>query len=495
MAFDTQNINIQTKKILGVGEFAVSTKINIDPEKALKKVLSVKAFAEQNAAEQIDTDYTVNGRTQLSVVYLTENNTLESVVGFADFQASTKINGTATAVQIMVKEITQDSVSASELSLSVLHNFVVEGLSKETFSVVSNLSEDYVSQTQNVNYRQICATSAEKFVVSENLEINANRVLNADAYVKVKNVLSGIDQVSIDGEIDVKILYATDGGTNLYTKTLDFKREIACMGALPDALCYAQLKVGCINAELEMGEKTFAKLDISLDAIADVYENKELTVVTDVYSLTQNVETTVECVENSSFAQAKYINDTVVCGADISTQSVDEVVAVLNPVVELSHVSVNAGSAIIEGVVNSTLIYKDNETQEIKNMNLSCPFVSKTDAETCSNIEDVFVTCGLSSVKIRSGKELEIVLDVQIGFAGKQNSYFEYVKSILEVGEKEVSNSAITIYVTKENESIYSVAKALNVLPETIINQNEIVDGKFAKGQRIFVYSPLNVEF
>ena len=49
--------------------------------------------------------------------------------------------------------------------------------------------------------------------------------------------------------------------------------------------------------------------------------------------------------------------------------------------------------------------------------------------------------------------------------------------------------------MTKEGEDIFDVARALCVKPEVIESQNEVVDGKFSGGTRVFVYSPINVEF
>ena len=83
MAFETQTINIKTKKVLGMSEFAVGTKVVFEPEKPLSKVLSIKAIADITSSESVDLDLALAGKTQVDVLYLSENNTLESVTGFA----------------------------------------------------------------------------------------------------------------------------------------------------------------------------------------------------------------------------------------------------------------------------------------------------------------------------------------------------------------------------------------------------------------------------
>ena len=58
----------------------------------------------------------------------------------------------------------------------------------------------------------------------------------------------------------------------------------------------------------------------------------------------------------------------------------------------------------------------------------------------------------------------------------------------------EEEQSAITVYIAKPNQTIFDVAKALNVLPDSV-DTAELIDGKFNGGEKIFVYNPINAEF
>lgn len=496
MAFETQTINIQTKNTLGVSEFAVSTKVNIETDKPLKKVLSVKTLADIVSTESIDSDFTALGRTQVNILYLTENNQLECVTGFAEWQTSTKAVGEGLQAKVSVVEYALETATASEVSISILHNLAVEGITKQQLSPVGEFSDDYVTNTKTVSLNQINSFSSGKFVVSETIEmLTAQKVLSVDAVSKIRNVYCGIDQVTIEGDVDVKILYATADGISVFSKTLNFKQEVASLGALPDYSAFASLTVNSINATLEIAEKTNLVLAVSLNATVHSYITKELCVVDDLYSLNQNIETTVECVSYANYVASKYYADTVVCNVQIDGNNVDEIVALVSPTVQVSRYVLENSSILIEGVASASLVYRNNENDEVDSAVINLPFVSKVDTDMFGNLNELNLSCNIASAKIRSGREIEVVLDVVFATNIQSNEYFEYIKNIEELGEKQLSNSAITIYVTKENEKLFDVAKALNVLPDTITNQNEVVDGKFANGQRIFVYSPLNVEF
>lgn len=496
MAFETQSVNISTKKILGVSEFAVSTKVGIDTEKPLKKVLSIKALADTTASENVDTDFTAQGKTQVDIMYLSENDTLECVTGYAEWQNTTKVVGENLQAKVTAVEVTIDSANSTEVDISILHNMFVEGIYKQQIMPLTDFTEDYVCNYNSVMLNQINATNTGRFIVAENLEMpTAQKVLNIDACSKITNVYAGIDQVSIEGVVDVKIFYQTTEGTATLTKSLDYKQEVSCLSALPDNQAYASVNINSVNATLEVGEKTNLVLSIGLSAIVDAYTQKEVNLVTDLFSLTYDINTSTECVNYTNYNASKHYSDTVVCNVALDAENVDEIVSLVAPTVNVAQYTINNNRLFIEGVVKATLIYKNNQTEQTESLLVTCPFVSSTDTELTGNLDNLNVGANVSSVKIRSGKEVEVLLDLSIDVINTTENYFEYVKSVVETQEKQQSGSAITIYITKQDESLFNVAKALNVLPETITSQNEVVDGKFASGQRIFVYSPLNVEF
>ncbi len=496
MAFETQTMNIKTKKELATNEFAVNTKIAIDTDKPLKKVLSIKALADEISSEHIDMDYTILGRTQINVLYETENNELETVTGYAEWQTSLKVYGENLISQIVVAECNVESFSSTEVSINILHNSVVSTAEQTSFLPISQVSEDYVADYSTIKTNQICGYSSGKFVVTENLDMpTAQKVLNVDGMVKINNCVSGLDRVILDGTLDIKILYASVDGILSVNKTLDIHQEIACMGALDGQSAYAVANINSINATLEVGDKTNLVLAIGVGAVVETYDSKEISVVSDMYSLTKNISTTLQCVDYDNFISAKHFADTIVCNVNLEDNNVDEIISLVNPMVKISQYSLQNNSINIEGVVEATLIYKNNEIEEIESRDVLCPFVSRTDTDLVGLCDEPNIQANISSIKIRSGKEVEVVLDLMINVCNKNNEYCEFVKSVEELEDKKNASSAITIYVTKENEKLFDVAKALNVMPETITSQNEVVDGKFSGGQRVFVYNPLNVEF
>ncbi len=495
MAFEQQSITFQTKKILGVGEFAVNSKLPLDLEKPLKKVISVNALAETSSCELIDTDFNILGKSQVNVIYLTENDTLESVTANVDWNYSLKVAGENPEAFVTVKEIVVEGTSMSEVALNILHNVEAEGVTKTEVTPLPEIADDYVTNLNNLELKKLASRASSKFTLAETLESasNAKSVLNTFASVKVKNVTAGIDQVTVEGEAIVKVLYLTEDGSNVLNKIIEFKQEVPAMGAMPSEEAEAKVYVTSASCALEIGEKCNFVLAINLGASVSSYKTENLSVVDDLFSVTNNIETTYDCVNYSEYGQMVFFADSV--NLSVTTDNtVAQVIDTINPKVEISKQIIENNYLIAEGVVSACLIYK-TEDGNVQSTNMVCPFISKTDATVAGSVYNIQANANVLSTKLRAQAEVETIIELDFVASVLKENYFEYVKAVNVVGERDQLSSAVTIYVTKEGERLFDVARALGITPETITNQNEIADGKFTNGQRVFVYNPLNAQF
>ena len=60
------------------------------------------------------------------------------------------------------------------------------------------------------------------------------------------------------------------------------------------------------------------------------------------------------------------------------------------------------------------------------------------------------------------------------------------------LNEKPENVNGVKVYITSGGDTLFEVAKAVNVKPEVIAEQNQ-VDGIFEGGEKIYIYSPINL--
>ncbi len=497
MATSNQPNNLYSTKVLATSEFAVNASIAVDLEKPLKKILSISCTADVTSQEKVDADFSMLGKTQINVIYQSESGKVESLSSVADWQNTLKAAGEELIAKVSVVETQVEKESAGEIVINVLHNAIVSGNISTNLAVLPTLEDHYVTDTKPITIKQQVSSGADKFVVADNTEITLSsaEIISCDASAAVKSAVAGIDQVTVEGIVDIKILYSTENGTNTINKRADFRQEIASLHALPGSEASAIVNISSITATAEIGEKTNFVVAVGLSSTVATYAETQFDVVTDAFSLTKNIDITTECVECEAYAGSKYYSDTIPCVVQLEATGVDEVVCAAAPKISIARSVVENGQLVIEGVLTSNLIYKDNQAETINAANINCPFISKTECQYSGSVQNLVASPLITSVKVRSGKEAEIVFDLSVQATIISDNYFEYVTSITETGDREINSNAISIYVTKSGESLFEVARALGVSPEAISEQNTIEGNTFEAGQRIFVYNPLNVEF
>ena len=62
------------------------------------------------------------------------------------------------------------------------------------------------------------------------------------------------------------------------------------------------------------------------------------------------------------------------------------------------------------------------------------------------------------------------------------------VKQVSSLGEKVQNTHAISVYIPNKGETLWSLAKRLNVSPETLINTNQDLQFPLSGKERIVVY-------
>ena len=107
-------------------------------------------------------------------------------------------------------------------------------------------------------------------------------------------------------------------------------------------------------------------------------------------------------------------------------------------------------------------------------------------------LRSVDVSAQIVSFKVKAGKDLEVNFKLNYVAKFEKEVSQKFIKSFELKGEKENKFYGIKVYISKQGQTVFDIAKVLNVTPETISAQNQVED-VFEQGQKIYVYSPVNL--
>ena len=493
MAFDVKNINFQTRKVVKASQFAVGGVIPITPEKPLKKVLNVISTCLVTEQNSIDYNHNMRGKINIEMLYLSEAGEYETAKAEFAFDHTENLAAENATYRVEVSEYSVDEEANTYVKLNFLTCAYLEGTTTDNFAIVTGEEENYYANNgsfEHVSYLQGAKSQTE---LEDKVEINTTfqKVLGYECMSKNNAATCGIDQIATSGEITLKLYCLTENGGLAVERQLEYSHEVAILGVNPEDMAKVNMEVSKLEYSFEDGEKPVINVKLTLDVDACAYRKVAETYIEDIFSTTKEIELTSECANYNNYIGQKTIQDEFVF-----EQKLEENREVLFASVESTNIAklfVEGGKFVAEGVAKLNLVLRD-ENGEASTQTINAPFAIQKEVEAEGNVVEYHAKTIAKNVNVRDDK-LELTLTILFNFALASENYVQYVVSVKELKDKEAETSAITIYVAGDGDTTFSVAKALSISPEKILSQNQVIDGKFEKGQRIFVYNPLTAEF
>ena len=351
-----------------------------------------------------------------------------------------------------------------------------------------------VTKTTNFEALKYLASCEDTFTVAEETEANLSNitVLSTSADVVIYEAVSLVDRISVEGKIISNIIYSDEQGISNYAKEFEFKQEISAENIVPNLIVSVLPCVKNVTVTAEANEnKTNLAYSVDVYIKGLIYEENTYNLVDDMFSLKNKIQTTYDYIDARSYLKMKNYTDTFMLSTDVShIENFDDVLGVYLPKFEIESVEDTDGKGYISGEISADAVYKAGD--EISTLPAKLKVKIEIIKESNELLGKINVIPEITSYKVKAGKNLEVVFVLNYSVVFEKDICTEFVKSYEIKGEKNENQSGIKIYVTSQGETLFDVAKCLNVRPETIQNQNEVLD-TFEQGEKIYIYSPINL--
>ena len=503
---EINEIEVACKKKIGETQINNSITIGGEDEFRVTKVLTVNARPVVEDAVVANSEVKINGYVEYDLLLILENNEIVSNTQKSSFvvnyQAKEISEKTIIDVCAEISEI--NNMSDEKLNITSVVKFKIYAINTNPVSNCSSDIDGVFVKTKEMNYSSFVDRINYKFQVSfdENKDSRFNKVLFVSNNVCIKDVVPANDYFVVNGEVFSTIVFQNeDGLIKSIVKELDFSEEIEFKGVNKDSIILA--KVYAREAEIveNMENKTFS-FTIPLEVNAEVFERRCCNTVVDAYSLNNEVKLTTTSFDDNMFYPTKQLNASISTTASIdeNLEQIDKVLAVIPSNVSIINQIVKEGSFLVEGIVNVNIIYYsvDNEGADVLNsFDIDVPYSLKFDIPELKENDQVICNLVVRDITVKNkfGKELEISIDFIVNYSNVSNSTNAMVSKV-EVGdEKEKEDFALEICFANNENSLWDIAKKMNISVEDLIKQNGELSVPIQDGEKIVAYKQRNINF
>jgi len=500
MVFEPNYVNLMSssRKNIGITQTMVELKLPTN-EESVKTIYSVSAKSTIMSNEKMGQEVSFTGLIDFQAVY--EGEGMMAIDYSAEFKDKFIADKELLGEIILSSNVVdvQSSVVSSGIRVVAIIETTIDIIETNNYNALVGVNgEDAYKSLKQVNYFTYLGIASEKFEVSEEFELNnARKVLMVTPNVCLQSVDPNDNFIKVSGNVAVEICYqAGDDVTDIRTvnKVIDFDIDVAFNGVNQEssienwiAILFNEIKVSTMIEEDSAVVSFYAPIIYK----GYIFDNNSLDVVDDLYIKDNYLSITSENFETVEHCPNLTIKDGIQGTAEILETSpfIDEILGVCSNNLVVASAKNIDDKIIIEGVANTTVMYYTKETASITSVKVEIPFfVEERSKGDFSSI----ATIAINNITARSkrGKEIEVNADLCV-YADTYNLKNVCIISDVALGDKKPEDDCVLyLYMVKPNQTVWEIAKEMNVSVDTIMEQNSDIQFPLVGGERLVIYKP-----
>ena len=483
MAFETNNFNVAKKFSLGRSEFSVEC--NIDAGENITKVLSVSLGLGKISSETLNGVVNFSSNLDVKVVVLNSDgglNTVASTCPFSSkFENENIENNQCAIVNLKIIDYNVESINGENVKIVVTLEQCGFIVANKEIKTISSNDDDICVKNDDISIIKFIGCGSVNIEVTSEINIRdkISKVLLTESSAIVKSVESGVNFVTISGEVASRVIYINDNDKFESGYVYDtFKEEIEIEGATRDSLvdgkvAVSQEDVSCELVEDEKGCKIVVKVPLTLSAIA--FGEESFSVIKDLYSTKCETKVTTESFDMSYICPVELVEGKIEGSLVLEDDKprVDKILFSGGNSVTVTNSYIKDGEIFVEGIAKTNVIYLNDEDNLLYSAQIDVPFtLSDKFNYQEGGLLSVDAIVYDVDVAVKKGRELFYDAKVKASASYCYDKLAGIISEATALEDYQPKDYAMEVLFARSGEELWDIAKNAKVKEEQIVAQN-----------------------
>ncbi len=452
--------------------------------------------------EVLDGKIRIDGEVNVYVIYLADNETeaTRSLNANIDFTQVLDFEGCTPQMSldeiVCIKSIECKILNGRKISVRAALQFEMKVYSNENVDVIKEINniEDVQTLETELKINSLVGegyskTSAKDTIVIENID-NLAEILKVDIAIVNKDIKISYNKVLGKADLAVKMMYLTEDNR---MKVVD--KKIPVMGFVDieniddTNICDMKYTLKNVIVKPNSVEEHSVYIEIEVELYCRVYENKDIKLIQDLYSPSENLNFNQRCV--NTFSNKYDIKDCCnirekmmipeINGNEI--YDVDVKPTIINRKISNSKV-------MYDGELELNFIFASNNISGMDVKQVKLPFNFNIDVPNINSDMNIDTEIEIVNQDFIVGAEGNIDVKIDMDFHLNMSNTMR-INIIDEVSIDETHNKQIysmIIYFVKPGDTLWKIAKKFRSTIEDIVRVNKIEDeNKIYPGRQLFI--------
>lgn len=473
--------------------FIESEAVVPDKKPDVYDIVKTEGYIAIKKIEVADGKILCRGSFNYNVIYITDDkNTVSNVDGKIDINEVIEKDSIEQDMEYMlfaeVEHVDCTIMNERKIRVGSLMNIRGSLFEKQRLDIVKDVSQvDGIQKhRKEISYQDIVGIEKTESVIKDTITINTEEIqsiISLNPYARVKESRIADNKVIIGGIVEINPLACTYDGeiVELDKIGIEFTQFIEVLGACDGMTEETLLSMGDFNYTFKQNsESSTGILEIDCTVNSKVKVTDEITreVLQDAYSPQKMIKFDHRIIEVNKRLSCG--TETFVVRENIKNSNEDiqikDIVSVC-PSISIENSYVEDDKSIIQGIIKVDILYVPVEGLKlVYKINEEIPFEHDVTIDNLTENCKVFNKVCIDKLEVDLNRdEIDLVIKVKRFVEAIDKKGESFIVKGEDMGAYDLSKApSIIVYVCKEGDTLWNIAKKYNTTENEIAETNEI---------------------
>lgn len=459
--------------------------------------------------EILDDKIRIDGNINTYIMYMAddEQDRVRGLTTNLDFAESIEVTGCKEGMNCKLntnlKSIEAKVINGRKIGIKAAIEVEIKIYSDEEIEIVNDIqnAEEIQMLKENMKVNSLVGMGETKIYAKDTIGIdnvdNLAEILKANVSICDKDIKISYNKILTKSEAEIKIMYLTeDNRINTTTVKIPVVGFIDIQNVTEENICDVDYEIRNIVLKPNSVEEHSIYVEIEIGVMATVYEEKEINLIQDLYSPSENLEFNKKRITTitgkKAIRETKQIREKVMLEGIENKNIIDvDVTPVIEKEERLNNKIVYEGKMELRFILSNTDLQVDTRTANI-------PFdYTVENIESGNNINsNMSIEVMNKDFIVQDGGSINSNIDMAMNTDMYRSADMNIIDEIQTNGEREAEDYSILLYIVKKDDTLWKIAKRFGSTVEDIVRTNGIEDeNKIYPGQKLFIphYSKASV--
>lgn len=443
----------------------------------------------------------IDGSINTYIMYMPDGteDTVRGLNTSIDFSENVEVpnceEGMNPVTDIKIKSIEAKVLNGRKIGIKATLEVNIKTYLNEEVEVINEIQNESDIQIlkEDLTLNSLVGMGETKIYAKENIQIdnmdNLAEILKTQLCIQDKDIKISYNKVLTKAEAEIVIMYLTeDNRICRVSYKIPIVGFIDIQNVMENNICDVNYEIKNMIIKPNTQEEHSIYVEIEIGVECSVYEEKQINLIQDMYSPSQNIRFNKKQI--STMTNKQNTTDIKQIREKITLQDIEGLNLLdVDVVPTITNENKINSKILYEAELNMTFIFENSRTQIVtKEAKLPFEYV----LENLQNGEAINSNCNMEIKNkdfiIQDGGNINCNIDVQADTNMYRNANINVIDSIEDDGEREEQDYSIAIYIVRKGDTLWNIAKEFGSTVEGIAIVNGIEDRNLIKpGQKLYI--------